>query len=80
MTEPCKHCEARPRATPLGLCAECDGQVCVRLLYEKTRRLAPEREDRLRILAERARRRLPLFDDEESDTCAGPGSRGTSVT
>ena len=62
--EPCKHCERRPRATPLGLCARCDARGCVRLLYERTRWLTPEREDRLRILAERARRRLPLFDDE----------------
>jgi hypothetical protein len=62
--EVCKHCEARPRLTPLGLCGRCDGLDGVRLLYEKTRGLAPEREDRLRTLAERARRRLPLFDDQ----------------
>jgi len=61
--DPCKHCEARPRATELGLCRECDGLGGIRLLYEKTRSLAPERENRLRLLAERARRRLPLFDD-----------------
>jgi hypothetical protein len=61
--EPCKHCEARDRTTDLGLCRECDALVNVRLLYEKTRRLSPQREDRLRLLAERARRRLPLFDD-----------------
>jgi hypothetical protein len=64
--EPCKHCEARPRATPLGLCERCDALGGIRLLYLKTRRLTPEREDRLRILAERARRRLPLFDEEET--------------
>ena len=64
MSEPCKHCEARPGVTPLGLCERCDAQGCVRLLYEKTRGLTPEREDRLRLLAERARRRLPLFDDD----------------
>ncbi len=63
--DPCKHCEVRARATALGLCARCDGQGCVRQLYEKTRGLTPEREDRLRLLAERARRRLPLFDDDD---------------
>ena len=61
--EPCKHCEARPRVTALGLCPHCDSLVGIRLLYDRTRALAPEREDRLRLLAERARRRLPLFDD-----------------
>jgi hypothetical protein len=60
--EPCKHCEARPRTTALGLCAACDALGGIRLLYEKTQWLTPEREDRLRLLAERARRRLPLFD------------------
>jgi hypothetical protein len=60
---PCKHCEARPGVTDLGLCRDCDALVNVRLLYAKTRHLSPEREDRLRLLAERARRRLPLFDD-----------------
>ena len=63
--EPCKHCEARPRATPLGLCPHCDALAGVRLLYDRTRGLAPEREDRLRLLAERARRRLPLFEEAE---------------
>lgn len=63
----CKHCEARPRATRLGLCGRCDGVPGVRLLYEMTAGLAPEREDRLRILAARARRRRPLFDDEPED-------------
>ena len=61
--EPCKHCERRPRETELGLCGVCDRLSGIRLLYEKTRRLSPEREDRLRLLAERARRRLPLFED-----------------
>jgi hypothetical protein len=64
--EACKHCEARPAATDLGLCERCDALGGVRLLYEKTRLLPPEREDRLRILAERARRRLPLFDEPEA--------------
>jgi hypothetical protein len=62
--EPCKHCEFRPRETELGLCRVCDAISGIRLLYEKTRRLSPEREDRLRILAERARRRRPLFEDD----------------
>ena len=63
--EPCKHCEARPGVTELGLCAACDSLSGVRLLYEKTRGLAPEREDRLRLLAERARRRRPLFEEPQ---------------
>ncbi len=61
--EPCKHCEARPGVTDLGLCENCDAWDGIRQLYEKTRKLTPEREDRLRILAERARRRLPLFEE-----------------
>jgi hypothetical protein len=65
--ELCKHCEGRPCATGLGLCRECDALGGIRLLYEKTLGLAPGREDRLRLLAERARRRLPLFDDLPED-------------
>jgi hypothetical protein len=61
--EACKHCEARLAATDLGLCERCDALGGIRLLYEKTQQISPEREDRLRILAERARRRLPLFDE-----------------
>jgi hypothetical protein len=71
MTEPeptgeeqCKHCERRPRVTPLGLCAKCHARRGIRLLYFRTHHLSPEREDRLMILAERARRRLPLFEDD----------------
>jgi hypothetical protein len=74
--EPCKHCEARPRETALGLCGRCDALGCVRQLYEKTRGLSPEREDRLRLLAERARRRLPLFEDE-FDSAGGGGQNVT---
>ena len=51
----------------LGLCGACDALAGIRLLYEKTQLLAPEREDRLRLFAERARRRLPLFDDEPEE-------------
>ncbi len=61
--EPCKHCEARPAVTDLGLCGRCGSLGGIRLLYEKTRHITPEREDRLRLLAGRARRRLPLFDE-----------------
>src|SRR5438067_1411336 len=67
MNDLCKHCEARPRATTLGLCPVCDATGGIRLLYHCTRHLSPEREDRLRVLSERARRRLPLFDDEPED-------------
>ena len=62
--EPCKHCERRPRVTALGLCARCHAKRGIRVLYFKTRHLSPEREDRLMILAERARQRLPLFEDD----------------
>jgi hypothetical protein len=65
--EMCKHCEARPRETGLGLCLPCDSVSGIRLLYRKTRKLSPEREDRLMILAELARRRLPLFTDDEKE-------------
>lgn len=55
---PCRHCEARPVADALGLCAPCGASKGVRELYEKER--GELWEHHLRTLARRARRRLPL--------------------
>jgi hypothetical protein len=63
----CGHCEARPAATPYGLCTQCDAVKRVRRLYVPPARLDPldpqvrycrEREAQLR---HRANQRLPLF-------------------
>ena len=63
MSDPlCLHCERRPRATPLGLCAACDAVPNVRVLYARRRGWTPRWEAHLRRLAARARLRLPLFD------------------
>jgi hypothetical protein len=59
---PCLHCERRPKAHYLGLCAPCAASRGVRLLYQKRRGWTPAWEAHLRRLTERARLRLPLFD------------------
>jgi hypothetical protein len=78
--ELCKHCESCPGVSDLGLCGDCDALGGIRLLYEKTRGLTAEREDRLRLLAERARRRLPLFDDLPEEGAMNVAPLAPSVT
>jgi hypothetical protein len=60
----CRYCERRPvGGNTLGLCDVCHRARCVRRLYVPN----PDRpswwEAHLDRLAERARRRLPLFPD-----------------
>ena len=66
MADPvCLHCERRPAAAPLGLCAACRARGCTRMLYEVRRRgWTPEWEAHLRRLTERAKKKLPLFGDD----------------
>jgi hypothetical protein len=60
---PCLHCERGPCSNRLGLCAACNAVKGIRLLYIRRRGWTPQWEAHLRRLTERARRRLPLFDD-----------------
>ncbi len=62
----CLHCEQRPNATELGLCAVCDAADNIRVLYVRRRGWTPEWELHLRRLTARARQRLPLFPHEPS--------------
>ena len=60
----CEHCERRPvGGNALGLCDRCHGRSEIRLLYVPDPDWPPGWVDHLRRLAERARRRLPLFPD-----------------
>ncbi len=70
MADPvCLHCERRPAAGALGLCAACHARSCVRVLYEVRRRgWTPEWEAHLRRLTERAKRKLPLFEPDPRPT------------
>ena len=61
---PCLHCERRPAASARGLCAACNAVRGIRVLYLRRRGWTPRWEAHLRRLAERARKRLPLFPDE----------------
>jgi hypothetical protein len=60
-TPVCLHCERRPAADRLGLCAACAAIKGVRQLYARRQGWSSEWELHLRRLAERARQRLPLF-------------------
>ena len=60
----CLHCEKRPRASLLGLCGQCHARDTIRPLYLRRRGWTPQWESHLRRLTERARLRLPLFDDD----------------
>jgi hypothetical protein len=57
------HCERRPAVNRLGLCAHCHGIRSIRRLYLRRPGWTPEWEAHLRRLTERAKRRLPLFED-----------------
>lgn len=69
MTEPvCLHCERRPGADALGLCAVCVARPCIRVLYTVRRHgWTPAWEAHLRRLTERASKKLPLFADERNE-------------
>ena len=62
----CIHCQQRPSASPLNLCAVCDAAKNIRVLYARRRGWTPEWELHLRRLAARAKLRLPLFPSEPS--------------
>lgn len=71
MSERCEHCERPTQRDKLGLCPTCATTEGVRVLYVRRRGWTPELELRIRRLAARAKRRLPLFDEgptEESAT------------
>lgn len=65
MDQPCVHCEARPAADGLGLCADCRRCRGTRRLYRRRRGWTPEWEAHLRRLTRRAQLRLPLFDEAD---------------
>jgi hypothetical protein len=60
----CLHCEEAAAATGLGLCPACQAVPGIRVLYLRRRGWTPQWELHLRRLTERARRRLPLFEDD----------------
>jgi hypothetical protein len=67
----CLYCERRSAVDPVGLCEVCRAKPCLLVLYTKRRSgWTPEWEEHLRRLAERAKRKLPLFQKEESETRA----------
>jgi hypothetical protein len=60
----CLHCERRPPAGGLGLCSRCHAHTTIRRLYLRRRGWTPQWEAHLRRLTERAKQRLPLFDND----------------
>jgi hypothetical protein len=66
MDTPCVHCEERPAANGLGLCADCNACRGTRQLYLRRCGWTPEWEAHLRRLTRRAQLRLPLFDEADS--------------
>jgi hypothetical protein len=64
MNQPvCLHCERRPAVSRLGLCPACQAVRSIRCLYRRHPGWTPAWEQHLRRLTERARKRLPLFDE-----------------
>jgi hypothetical protein len=68
----CRHCERRSAVSKAGLCRACHRVKGIRVLYIRRRGRTPEWEEHLRRLAQRARARLPLFDE--------PGNEPTGRT
>jgi hypothetical protein len=65
-TPHCLHCEKAAAANGLGLCPACNAVPGIRVLYLRRRGWTPQWELHLRRLTDRARRRLPLFEDESA--------------
>jgi hypothetical protein len=65
MADPvCLHCERRPSAGPLSLCAVCHARSGIRVLYAVRRHgWTPKWEAHLLRLTDRAKKKLPLFED-----------------
>lgn len=57
----CLHCEQKRSCNGLGLCSACNEIKGIRRLYLRRRGWTPQWEAHLRLLAERARKHLPLF-------------------
>ena len=62
----CLHCELAPQEHYLRLCQKCASVKGIRLLYKKTSRWTPERDEHLQRLVERAKAKLPLFSEENA--------------
>jgi hypothetical protein len=60
----CLHCERRRSAAGAVLCRRCHACKAIRILYTRRRNWTPRWEAHLRRLTERAKQRLPLFDNE----------------
>jgi hypothetical protein len=60
----CLYCERVAAVSARGLCADCHTSPRIRLLYRRRHGWTPQWELHLRRLTQRARLRLPLFDDE----------------
>ncbi len=64
----CLHCEQRPRSVDaryrhLRLCDACAAVRGLRIVYRRRRGWTRERDRRIQALVERAKARLPLFDN-----------------
>ncbi len=63
----CEHCEVQAELDELGLCPRCRSMETIRELYERRRDWSPEWEAHLRRLAQRAKARLPLFEQPRKE-------------
>ena len=61
---PCLFCEAAPAVTVYGLCESCNQVRARRRVYRVARGGTPEWEAHLLYLTERAKQRLPLFEED----------------
>lgn len=71
MAPACLHCEQAPQETYLRLCRRCASVRGLRRIYKKTASWTPERDARIQALVERAKRQLPLFDDDPVESTSG---------
>jgi hypothetical protein len=59
----CEHCERMQFVDEIGLCPACNKMEGIRTLYEHGRGWTPEWDAHLHRLAQRAKARLPLFEN-----------------
>lgn len=62
----CKHCEAYEATQSYGLCAKCYKKPQIRLLYKQDAQRPAERQARIELYTERAKKLLPLFQEDQS--------------
>ena len=62
----CKHCEKNDATQNYGLCATCYKKPQVRLLYEQDALRPAWLQARIELYTERARKLLPLFEEDHS--------------